>query len=140
MHQAPSSTPAPQSKESHWVLVVDDEESMRRVIIEVLSLQGLRGVSAEDGEAALRALDANASEPLVVISDVLMPGMDGLTLARKLRGRLKRSTIVLMSGHLADTSWWPADLRELQFLAKPFQLSALNALVHAARLEYDRAS
>ena len=127
-------------QKSHWILAVDDEENMCRVIIDTLSLDGLRGVSAQDGESALRALDANATEPLLVITDVLMPGMDGMTLARKLQSRLKRSTIVLMSGHLSDTSWWPADLRELSFLAKPFQPGALQALVQAARLEYDRSS
>lgn len=45
---------------------------------------------------------------LLVLTDVLMPGMDGLTLARKLQPQLKRGKIALMSGHLSDSSWWPA--------------------------------
>jgi two-component system cell cycle sensor histidine kinase/response regulator CckA len=140
MTQPSNSTEAPLRQKSHWILVVDDEESMRRVIIDTLSIEGLHGVPAESGEAALAILDASETEPLVVITDVLMPGMNGLTLARKLQGRLKHSTIILISGHLADSSWWPAELRELTFLAKPFQLSALTALVHAARFEYDRTA
>jgi len=109
-------------------------------MVDILSLQGVRGVAALDGDTALRLIEASDTEPLVVFSDVLMPGMDGFTLARKLQSRFKHSTIVLMSGHVSDTSWWPADLRSLSFLAKPFHLEGINAIVHAARLNYDRAS
>ena len=67
-----------------------------------------------------------------------MPGMDGLTLARKLIGRLKRSKVVIMSGHLSDVSWWPADLRELVFLAKPFRMSEVSSLIDVARAGFNR--
>lgn len=139
---SPDSKPAEisPSQKSHWVLVVDDDESMRQVVVATLALQGLRGVSAAGGDEALRLLDASESEPLLVITDVLMPGMDGLTLARILKPRLRQSTIVLMSGHLSANSWWPADLREVSFLAKPFNAAALQNLAHAAQLHYDRVT
>lgn len=140
MNPSPSPTEIIDDQNSHWALVVDDEPALCQVVIAMLALQDVRGVEANDGEAALRALEENQREPLLILSDVLMPGMDGLTLARKLQPRLKRSTIALMSGHLTDTSWWPADLRGLSFLPKPFHAEALNTLVHAARLNYDRAS
>lgn len=140
MNADPHAAETTAQQKSHWVLVVDDDESMRQVVVETLALQGLRGESAAGGDAALRVLDASESEPLMVITDVLMPGMDGLTLARLLQARLQRSTIVLMSGHLSANSWWPADLREVSFLAKPFNASALQGLAHAARLHYDRAT
>lgn len=119
--------------------MVDDEPSLCQVVIDILAMQGLHGIAAPDGDTALRILADSKTEPLIVLSDVLMPGMDGLTLARKLKPLLKRATIVLMSGHLSDTSWWPAELRGLTFLAKPFNSDALLALTHTARLDYDRA-
>jgi FixJ family two-component response regulator len=81
----------------------------------------------------MESKDGHASEPLLVLTDVLMPGMDGLTLARKLLTRLAQSKIIIISGHLTDISWWPADLRELVFLAKPFRTSEISALVDVAR-------
>ncbi len=133
MNQANTPSPSP---DHHWILVVDDEAAMGDLLTEVLSLEGLRVVAARDGATALQLLAQAEIEPLLVLTDVLMPGMDGLTLARKLQPQLKRGKIALMSGHLSDSSWWPADLRECAFLAKPFQLTELQALIHEARLEY----
>jgi hypothetical protein len=61
-----------------------------------------------------------------------------MTLARKLLTRLTRSKIALMSGHLSDVSWWPADLREVAFLAKPFRIADLTALAETARAGFNR--
>ncbi len=73
----------------------------------------------------------------MIVLDVLMPGgMDGLALARMLKGRQRRSKIVLISGHLSDASWWPADLRDMAFLEKPFRLARLVELLDAARSEF----
>jgi two-component system cell cycle sensor histidine kinase/response regulator CckA len=99
-------------------------------------LEVVTAVSAQD---AFQALDRHASEPVLVLTDVLMPGMDGLSLARKLITRLERSKIVIMSGHLTDISWWPADLRELVFLAKPFRISEVSSLVEIAVTGFNRS-
>jgi two-component system cell cycle sensor histidine kinase/response regulator CckA len=119
-----------------WVLVVDDDKPMHELIATALGVGGLQVVTAGNGIEAFQALDQHATEPLLVLTDVLMPGMDGLTLARKLKARLKLGKIVVMSGHLADVSWWPSDLREVAFLAKPFRMAELTALVEAARTEF----
>src|ERR1700710_677012 len=115
-----------------WVLVVDDDKPMHELIATALGTSGLEVVTASSGTEAFQALDQHAAEPLLVLTDVLMPGMDGLTLARKLKARLKLGKIVVMSGHLADVSWWPSDLREVAFLAKPFRMAELSALIEAA--------
>ena len=124
----------------HWILIVDDEAAVGRMIEQALATESLEVVYAKNGSDALRVIDQRATEPLLVLLDVLMPGMDGLTLARKVSPRLHRSKIVIISGHLTDLSWWPADLRELTFLAKPFRIHELNTLVAIARKEYDRES
>lgn len=124
-----SDTPPPRD----WILVVDDEQSINAMIKSALNTADLEVVTAINAAEALQALDGHASEPLLVLTDVLMPGMDGLTLARKLLTRLTQSKIIIISGHLTDISWWPADLRELVFLAKPFRTSEISALVDVAR-------
>ena len=124
----------------HWILVVDDEATVGHMIEQALATERLEVVHAKNGSDALRVIEQRATEPLLVLLDVLMPGMDGLTLARKVSPRLHRSKIVIISGHLTDLSWWPADLRELVFLAKPFRIHELNTLVAIARKEYDRES
>ena len=119
-----------------WVLVVDDDMPMHDLIATALGTGGLEVVTAGDGNEAFQALDKHTTEPLLVLTDVLMPGMDGLTLARKLRARLKMGKIVVMSGHLADVSWWPSDLRDVSFLAKPFRMADLMGLIESARTEF----
>lgn len=119
-----------------WLLVVDDDEPICTLIMNALSSEALEVVTANDGRTALQTLEQRVTEPLVVLVDVLMPGMDGLTLTRKLCARLTRSKIIVMSGHLSDASWWPADLREITFLPKPFRMAELTELVDAARAEF----
>ena len=129
-------TEARVGKDRDWVLVVDDDKPMHELIATALGTGGLDVVTAGGGTEAFQALDQHTVEPLLVLTDVLMPGMDGLTLARKLKARLKMGKIVVMSGHLADVSWWPADLRDVAFLAKPFRMAELMALVESARTEF----
>ncbi|MBL9216470.1 MAG: response regulator [Opitutaceae bacterium] len=120
------------------MLVIDDDEPIHRMICEMLNDSGIEIVCASDAEAGLKALDRNRTEPVLVLIDVLMPGMDGLTLARKLGSRLTRGKLAIMSGHLSNLSWWPVDLRELPYLGKPFRMAELKELLAAARLESRR--
>lgn len=121
-------------------MVVDDDAPIRTIVAKFLEETRVEVVGAESGAAALELLDQRKSEPVLVLVDVLMPGMDGLTLARKLRARLKCSTIVIMSGHMTDLSWWPVDLREIPFLAKPFRLAELVAIVTSAQSGFQRGA
>lgn len=115
---------------------MDDEESVCQMLTDLFTNLELEVCAASEAEAALHQIEVHPTEPLLVLADVIMPGMDGLTLARKLKGRLKHGKIVLMSGHLADSSWWPTDLRELAFLPKPFDLTELQRLMNEAKHFY----
>lgn len=121
-----------------WVLVIDDEEPIRQVMVGFLQETGVEVVEAVDAASALVILGKRPTEPLIAFVDVVMPGMDGLTLSRKLRGTLKTTQIVLMSGQTSRKSWWPMDLRELPFLDKPFRHSELIEMVRQARLRQGR--
>lgn len=133
----PTSLASPDQTTGHtgrdWLLVVDDDGAIRELLSIALGSETVEVVTAGDGRLALLALNERATAPVLVLVDVLMPGMDGLTLTRKLMTRLPRSKLVVMSGHLTDASWWPADLREVTFIAKPFRMAELKALVAEAR-------
>jgi len=127
------------SASREWILVIDDDQQMRQMVTECLAAEDVEVVGARNAAEAMQILEGRKSgEPVVTLVDVLMPGTDGLTLARKLQDRFKRGTIVVMSGHMTDMSWWPVELREVRFLSKPFRLVELMELVVAARAGFQR--
>jgi two-component system cell cycle sensor histidine kinase/response regulator CckA len=115
-----------------WILVVDDEPSMRILVEIVLRSQGWTVVSADGAESAMEALKVSTQPPAVIICDVLMRGMDGLELVRRMCAKLPDLNVIFISGRLSDVSWWPTDLREHRFLAKPFEKAQLVMAVRDA--------
>jgi len=111
------------------ILVVDDDDALRRVTGRILRRDGYSVLEARDGAGALAIVRAGLLID-AVLSDITMPGeMDGLALTAEL-GRLRPgSPLILMSG--ADVS---GDGSDVLFLAKPFSPSSLLAIVkHALR-------
>jgi two-component system cell cycle sensor histidine kinase/response regulator CckA len=127
-----ASDPSRSAIPSPWILVVDDEPSMRMLIEVVLNSQGWKVVTTDGAEDALDALKARALPPAVVVCDVLMPGLDGLELVRRMCARLPELNVIFISGQLSDVSWWPTDLKEHRFLAKPFERAQLIEAVREA--------
>ena len=117
------------------VLVVDDEPVIREEIAEFLQLQGIRTEAVSNGEAALEHLDADPSID-VMLSDIRMPGMDGLTLAKKAidrRGEQHAIEVVMLTGHATvNDAAASARLRAIDFMVKPLSFTTLKAtLLHA---------
>jgi signal transduction histidine kinase len=117
------------------VLVVDDEPVIREEIAEFLQTQGIRTEAVSNGEAALEQLDADHSID-VMLSDIRMPGMDGLTLARKAIDRCGEQhaiEVVMLTGHATvNDAAASARLRAIDFLVKPLSFATLKAtLLHA---------
>jgi len=79
------------------VLVVDDEEGIRTFIGEVLEGEGLRVTLAEDGAAAARFLDRESFH--LMITDLKMPGFDGMSLLRKARTESPETEVVVLTAH-----------------------------------------
>ena len=104
-----AAVPALPSAASNWILLVDDEPAILQLVDTVLSSQGRVVRVAKNAEAASAAIDAEATPPALLICDVLMPGVDGLELTRRLVARLPGLKVIFISGHLEDISWWPAD-------------------------------
>lgn len=114
------------------VLVADDEGSVRRSMVRLLEAQGYEVVEAEDGS---RAWDMVQEErPDIVVSDILMPGLDGLELCRAIRDdpELRLTPVVLVTG-LGDTEdrIRGIDAGADDFITKPFDIHELVARVRS---------
>ena len=106
------------------VLLVEDEPTVRSVAERALSRHGYTVVTADNGEDALDIL-ARGDEFVLLISDVVMPGMDGPTMvaeARKSRPDLK---ILFMSGYAEEQLRNSIDIENVNFLPKPFSVTDL---------------
>lgn len=115
------------------VLVVDDQEGIRLLIRRILELQGFHVIDAEDGETALRLFsnDPKDPEPVLAMIDITMPGMDGVTLARRLRSLRPALPLILMSGFDMDDLFDPGTTFDpaAGYLEKPFDVQRLTAVI-----------
>ena len=115
------------------VLIVDDEESVRRVARQLLERQGYRVLEAADGTEGLKQYAQHQAEIELVMADLAMPFMDGPAFIRALRQTSPQARIVAMSG-LQSVSKIPKGLTEpvQAFLAKPFGSASLLQTVWRA--------
>jgi CheY-like chemotaxis protein/signal transduction histidine kinase len=111
------------------VLVVDDEPTLRAVMRRALVRDGHRVLVAEDGA---RALKVAASHPNIdlLLTDVVMPGLSGLELARRLSNERPGLAVLYVSGFTFEEAVPPTDLAQgVAYLPKPFDAMALTAKV-----------
>ncbi len=112
------------------ILLVEDEEGLRSLNARGLRSRGYTVIEASNGIEALDALEERDGAIDLVVSDVVMPEMDGPTLLRKMRGRNPDLKIIFVSGYAEDAFAKSLEENEkFDFLAKPFALSALVAKV-----------
>ncbi len=114
------------------ILLVEDEDAVRSFSSRALSNKGYEVLDAESGEAAIQVLAEKAGGKIdLLITDVIMPNMDGPTLAKSLRQQSPNLKIIFISGyteeklkdHMGENIW---------FLPKPFTLKQLAAKVKEA--------
>lgn len=113
-------------------LVVDDEPLVRRAVARMVETLGLGCGEAADGEEALALLEQLGPVPLV-ISDIQMPGMDGIALLRALREKLPDTVVIMLSG-LAEVQTAVDCLQHgaIDYLSKPVLVDELRARVNQA--------
>jgi two-component system cell cycle sensor histidine kinase/response regulator CckA len=112
------------------ILLVEDEEGLRALNARGLASRGYTVLEAGNGVEAIDVLEKHDGRIDLVVSDVVMPEMDGPTLLRELRSRNPDLKIIFVSGYAEDAfeKHLPAD-RNFEFLAKPFTLKQLVAAV-----------
>jgi signal transduction histidine kinase len=105
------------------VLLVDDDEAVRRVVRGGLELRGFKVIDANSGEAALTKA---AEHPEIAVIDYAMPGMDGAQTAEQLRRLMPQLPIILASGHPDTASIERALGGQATVLRKPFDIGELS--------------
>jgi two-component system response regulator MprA len=112
------------------VLVVDDDRAIRESLDRALDIEGYRVVMAADGA---QALDLVASEqPDLVVLDLMMPNVDGLTVCRRLRARRDRTPILMLTARTETSDRVSGlDAGADDYLPKPFDLDELLARIRA---------
>jgi two-component system, cell cycle sensor histidine kinase and response regulator CckA len=113
------------------VLVVDDEEPVRRLAVRMLTWAGYQAIEARHGREALAALEQHAGPVHLVLTDIKMPGMNGRELGRFVEERWPGKPMLYMSGFASEV--FRGGLLEpgAPFLAKPFTQDDLAAKVRS---------
>jgi len=113
------------------ILLAEDEKALREVAAEYLRAKGYQVVEAGTAEAALELCKSCQSTIDLLISDIVMPGSDGLSLAREVSTLRPALRMIFMSGY-TDRALGP-ELRSqnVTFFQKPFSLDALARKIHA---------
>ena len=110
------------------VLVADDEAGVRTVVLRALQLDGHEIIPVADGAGALEALEGAQFD--LLLTDIVMPGLDGIALALKAAKLDPEMKIILMTGY-ADEQHRAHNLEALvnQVLAKPFTVAEIRRVV-----------
>ncbi len=112
------------------ILLVEDEDAVRTFAARALATRGYEVLQAESGEAAIAMVEAFTGQIDLVVSDVVMPNMDGPTMMKELKTRLPGVKIIFVSGYAEDAFEKSLDPeQDFHFLPKPFSLKQLAAAV-----------
>jgi two-component system cell cycle sensor histidine kinase/response regulator CckA len=134
---APTPTIAPKRASTEaWgsgtIVLVEDEAMVRAVAERALTRQGYTVLTADNGEAALELLATRDEAPDLLISDVVMPTMDGPTMVGHARQRFPDLPILFMSGYAEEQLRRSIDLPNVAFLPKPFSVAQLSEAAQEA--------
>ncbi|KAB2855800.1 MAG: response regulator, partial [Sphingopyxis terrae] len=127
--------PAAKAKKSQWgtgtILLVEDEDMVRAVAERALTRAGYTVVTASQGEEGLERFAAMDKIDLV-ISDVVMPTMDGPTMVRAMRAKRANLPVLFMSGYAEEQLRQSINIDDVAFLPKPFSVAQLAEAVSMA--------
>ncbi len=119
------------TKPSASILVVDDEEVVRRSHLRVLSSVQCDVEAVADGEQALNAMEAKRYD--IVLLDLRMPGMDGMAVLRTMKARWPDSEVIVITGYPSfETAKEAVRLGAFDYLAKPLAPSEVIDVAHGA--------
>lgn len=105
------------------ILLVEDEDTVRAVAERALVRQGYEVTTAADGEEGLEAIGKGSFD--LVVSDVVMPTMDGPAMAREIRALRPQMPFLFMSGYAEEQLRREIDIPNMHFLAKPFSVQQI---------------
>ena len=123
-----------ESRASDWsgggkLLLVEDEDMVRAVAERALTRAGYQVTTASDGEEGLAEIANGDTEFDLIVSDVVMPAMDGPAMARAIRRVKPNIPILFMSGYAEEQLRNNIDIDNMHFIPKPFSVQQINAKV-----------
>jgi DNA-binding response OmpR family regulator len=123
----PAAAPPPPT---HSVLVVEDEQQMRAMLEDNLEFDGYRVTAVETGEDALNEIDRRAYS--LILLDVMLPGISGLDVCRRLRSRGTRVPVIMLTARTQESDRvMGLDVGADDYVSKPFSVRELLARVRA---------
>ena len=117
--------------ENEYILIVDDEERMRKLIKDFLKQKGYPTIEASDGEEALRMFEENKSKIKLILLDVMMPKLDGWSVLRQIRQNSNVPIIMLTARGEEQDELFGFELGVDEYISKPFSPKILVARVEA---------
>jgi signal transduction histidine kinase/CheY-like chemotaxis protein len=130
-HTPPTQPTDSGSRGRETVLVAEDEDAVREFAVESLQRHGYQVIAAPSGEEALKVASTHDGAIHLLLSDVVMPGMKGPELAKRLRALRPGLRVLLMSGYAADVVT-SDDLKDAALVPKPFSPASLSRAVRNA--------
>jgi DNA-binding NtrC family response regulator len=110
------------------ILVVDDEEGYRELIARMLIKAGFEVLQASDGTEALLLLEQSKID--LVLSDILMPGLNGYALVARLRSKWPDMPVILTTGFLSPDAAKTMMNGSVDFIPKPIDAESLIEMLH----------
>ena len=114
-----------------YILIVDDESRMRKLLKDFLATKGYHILEAEDGEKALEVFAENRNKIKLILLDVMMPKLDGWSVLRKIRQESNLPVIMLTARGEEQDELFGFELGVDEYIAKPFSPKILVARVEA---------
>ena len=111
------------------ILLVDDEPSVRRLVSQMLQLTGYTVLEASSGPEAIGLMDHVGQPVDLLLTDIVMPSMNGGALARRLSRQNPKMRVLFTSGYMDDVVVQEVVDMGAQFLPKPFTLEGLTQKV-----------
>ena len=114
-----------------YILVVDDESRMRKLLKDFLSAKGYQILEAEDGEKAIEVFEENRNKIKLILLDVMMPKLDGWSVLRMIRQESNLPVIMLTARGEEQDELFGFELGVDEYISKPFSPKILVARVEA---------
>lgn len=114
-----------------YILVVDDESRIRKLLRDFFTAKGYQILEAEDGEKAIEVFEENRNEIKLILLDVMMPKLDGWSVLRKIRQESNLPVIMLTARGEEQDELFGFELGVDEYISKPFSPKILVARVEA---------
>ena len=122
--------------DDYRVLIVDDEEELVTTIAERLQIRGIQTETATDGETALKMIEENP--PQVVVLDVMMPGIGGIEILQRMKAQNLQIPVILLTGYgSSEQGTEGMELGAFDYLMKPCDLNMLISKINEAVKIYE---